>query len=112
MWFSGNYGVELKMTLDQARSASHSGSCDSDVRELSKIPAIARQLRRISADTLRRELKEHGAWDSEELDDHDQNLQRILWLASGSILDEYHEKRERPVIRPLNGRVASNHLAG
>ena len=111
MWFSGNYGVELKMTLDQARSASHSGSCDSDVRELSKIPAIARQLRRMDADVLRRELKEYGAWDSEELDDHDQNLQRILWLAAGSILDEYHEKHAHPVIRPLSGRAVSDHFA-
>jgi hypothetical protein len=48
MWFSTSSGrIELKMTLDQARSASHQGQCDSDVRDLSKVPAIARQLAKI-----------------------------------------------------------------
>jgi hypothetical protein len=36
---------------------------------------------------LRRTLKEYGAWDATELADHDQNLQRILWLAAGDISD-------------------------
>jgi hypothetical protein len=84
---SGSGSIELQMTLAQAQSASHSGSCDVDVRELSKVPKIVRQLDKIKPETLRDELKEYGAWDENELADHAQNLQRLLWLAAGDIVD-------------------------
>jgi hypothetical protein len=88
MWFTTGSGrIELKMTMAQARSASHQGQCDADVEELSKVPAIARQLAKIDPATLAGELEEYGAWDAEELTDHEQNLQRLLWLAAGDIVD-------------------------
>jgi hypothetical protein len=90
MWYTGNYGVELQMTKAQAESASHQGQCDSDVRELSRVPKIARQLAKLDPAKLRSELKEYGAWDEAELADHDQNLQRILWLAAGDIVEASH----------------------
>lgn len=82
----------ITLTKDQARSASHQGQCDCDVAELSRVPAIARQLAKITPEALRAELKEYGAWDAAELADHDQNLQRILWLAAGNIVDESNHK--------------------
>jgi len=91
MFFHGNYGITLQMTMDQARSASHQGQCDADVEALSRVPVIARQLRKLDADTLRRELREYGAWDADELADHEQNLQRILWLAAGEIVERQYQ---------------------
>jgi hypothetical protein len=79
---SGNGLIQLQMTMEQAESASHSGDCEEDTRELSKVPAIAEQLARIDPSVLSSELKECGAWDSEELADHHQNLQRIVWVAA------------------------------
>lgn len=96
MLFSGNY-VDLQMTLDQAHEASHPGQCDTDVRGLSRVPAIARQLKKLDALALRRELKDYGAWDESELEDHDQNLQRILWIAAGDIVDHNFEKYKRSI---------------
>ena len=88
MWFSTSSGrIELQMTMAQAESASHQGQCDDDVRALSRVPKIARQLAKINPETLKGELREYGAWDSKELADHDQNLQRLLWLAAGDISD-------------------------
>src|SRR4029077_12825206 len=88
LWFtSGSGRIELQMTMDQAESASHQGECDDDTRELSKVPAIAEQLTKIDPVVLAAELKEYGAWDAEELADHDQNVQRILWLAAGDIAE-------------------------
>jgi hypothetical protein len=87
LWFAGNYGIELQMTMEQAESASHSGDCDEDTQELSKVPTIADQLAKLDAVTLSNELKEYGAWDAEELADHTQNLQRILWLAACDIAE-------------------------
>lgn len=88
-YFSSSSGrIELAMTLEQAEGASHQGSCDDDVRALSKRPEIAKQLAEIDPALLVRELKEYGAWEADELADHDQNLQRILWLAAGDIEEE------------------------
>ena len=96
MWFTSSSGrIELKMTLKQAEMASHQGECDDDVHFLSKLPSIARQLAKIDAGVLRAELEEYGAWDETELANHDQNLQRILWLAAGDIRDEAHQKVAR-----------------
>ncbi len=89
LWYtSGSGRIELQMTMEQAESASHSGDCDEDTRELSKVPAIAEQLAKIDPSVLSAELKEYGAWDSEELADHAQNLQRILWLATCDVTEQ------------------------
>ena len=89
LWFTSSSGrIELQMTVEQAESASHSGECDEDVREFAKVPAIADQLAKIDPALLSAELKEYGAWDDEERADHDQNLQRILWLAAGDITEQ------------------------
>lgn len=79
--------IELEMTKAQAASASHSGSCDDDVHELSCNPTIRDQLNKIEPALLASELKEYGAWDEIELADHDQNLQRLVWIAAGDIAD-------------------------
>jgi len=94
MWFtSGSGRIELKMTMAQAQGASHQGQCDDDVKALSQVPAIARQLRKIAPETLRNELREYGAWDAGELADHEQNLQRLLWLAAGDIVEESRARK-------------------
>lgn len=94
MWHTSSNGlISLQMTLAQARSASHQGRCDEDVEALSREPKIARQLRKIDPEELRRELREYGAWDYAELADHEQNLQRFVWLAAGAIADEAAERR-------------------
>lgn len=88
MWWCSSSGrIEIQMTKAQAASASHQGQCDDDVMALSRNLKIARQLAKIDPETLRRELYEYGAWDDDELSDHDQNLQRILWIAAGDIVD-------------------------
>lgn len=86
-WCSSSGRVEIEMTKAQARSASHSGSCDDDVRWLSQQPGIVNQLDKLDPALLAKELAEYGAWDKTELADHDQNLQRLVWLAAGDIAD-------------------------
>lgn len=89
MWHSGNYGNELKLTMEQARIGSHSGPCDGDIAYLRTVPAIRRQLDKLDPENLRRELEDYGAWNEEELSNHDDNLTRWLWIACGDI-DERH----------------------
>ena len=84
-WTSSCGRIELLMTSDDAASASHPGPCDADVYALSKIPRIKRQIDAIDPATLRLELREYGAWDNDALDDHEANLQRLLWIAAADI---------------------------
>lgn len=92
--FDGLRGLELEMTLEQARSASHQGSCDDDVEALAKVPEIAAQLDKMDVDTIRAGLKESGAWDAEELADDEQNRRRAVWLAACDIRENYNKQKD------------------
>lgn len=85
---------EFAMTLEQALSAAHQGECSEDVEALSRVPEIRSQLDALDPEQVRRELKGWGAWEAEELTDHEDNLQRILWLAACNIREE--EQHENP----------------
>ena len=87
-WTSSSGRLELKMTLAQAQSVSHSGQCYPDVITLMRVPAVARQLSKLDAALLASELKEYGAWDATELSNHQDNLERVLWLAGCDIAEE------------------------
>jgi len=53
-----------------------------------KLPKIKRQLAKINPELLRAELKEYGAWSPEELADHEDNLDRLVWIAGCDIREE------------------------
>jgi hypothetical protein len=94
MWASFNR-FEIKMTLAQAQEMSHQGQCDEDVAHGRAIPAIKKQLDKLNPEALRAELKEYGAWDANDLSDHDANLNRILWIAAGNFVEEHHERKRK-----------------
>lgn len=85
--FCGLRGLEIGMTKSQAQSASHQGECSADVKELSKVPEIRKQLNDFKKTEVRDALKEYGAWSQAELRDHEENLQKALWLAAGDIVE-------------------------
>ena len=87
MYATFNYIDSIKMTMEQAKQCSHLGACDDDVLRLSELPEIRRQISKIDPSQLVKELTEYGAWDEKELQDHKQNIQRILWIAAGDIVD-------------------------
>ena len=84
-WNLSNYGNDIEMTKEQAECASHQGDCYQDVRGL--LPELQNQLSKLDKEELKRELKEYGAWDNEELTDHEENLIRWVWISAGDILD-------------------------
>ena len=91
MLFTSRSGrIKLEMTLEQAQSVSHQGRCDEDFERLRHVPAIARQLAGIGLDALRDELLGYGAWGPDELEDHETNSTRILWLAAGDIVKKHN----------------------
>ena len=88
MHWNDSYGfIELNITKAQAHMGHHQGPCDSDIKKLRNIPAIKRQLNRLDPVKVREVLREYGAWDDNELSDHDANLDRLLWIACGDIVE-------------------------
>jgi hypothetical protein len=82
------------MTLGEARSCSHSGDCEPDVRALLAEPHIKSQLDAYPNAAFAAELHEYGAWSEEELKDREANELRILWLAACDISEEATERGE------------------
>jgi hypothetical protein len=87
-WSTGSGRIQLNIPKKVAESCYHSGQCDNDVKIARQMKSIKKQLDSIPKELLISELKEYGAWDSEELDDYEANKDRILWLACGDIFDE------------------------
>jgi hypothetical protein len=94
-WTSRNGRLNLEMTVAQARESSHPGPCDEDVFALSRQPEIQAQLEQMDPEILRDELLAYGAWKLTELQDHADNLQRILWLAAGDLVESHASKPRR-----------------
>lgn len=88
MIVSFNYISEcLNITKKLAAIGYHSGNCSEDIQRISELPEIKRQLKKINPEQLKKELYDYGAWDDQQLNNHDENIQRILWIACGDIVD-------------------------
>ena len=89
-WASFNT-FELRLTGECVTDCSHSGPCDSDVAHWT--PIVKAQIEADAfpnaptADKIRAELEEYGAWDADELADDEANFARMLWIAAGNISD-------------------------
>jgi hypothetical protein len=92
-YYSSSCGrIELSIKLSDAEKGYHSGACDSDIADLLTVPYIAAQINAINPELLAAELSGFGAWNAEELADHEENKNRILWIACGEIVDRQFEE--------------------
>jgi hypothetical protein len=87
-WVCSSGRIELDLSLDDAHTGYHQGACDQDIDYLSTIPRIKDQLSKLDPEIVKDELRGYGAWDDNELSDHDQNLKRLLWLACGDLVED------------------------
>ena len=86
-WNYSNYGNDLRLTTADAANCSHSGDCESDVMEVMNKPYIKKQLTSIDKNQLIKELSEYGAWDDSELQNHETNLMRWIWISAADIME-------------------------
>ena len=91
IWSSSSGRIELDLTIEQISKGYHTGQCDADIAELRHHPKIASQLVLLKPKLVASELKEYGAWDDVELLDHENNLDRLLWIACGDLIEEESE---------------------
>ena len=83
--------IRIDMTEEVVNSMPRIGNCEEATLTISQLPEIKEQTDEWGKDNLREELMEYGAWDDEELKDHAQNIQRMLWMICGDLLDEMTE---------------------
>lgn len=86
-WYanSGLFSLQITKAEAEAAQGAHRGDCVESIKLLSEKPRIRRQLVKLSPSAVRAELAEHGAWDGDELSNHAENLQRLLWIACEDI---------------------------
>ena len=83
-----NYITEsLNITKAVANECSKSGNNEYSVNYYMNLPKYKKQLLKLDKEQVRQELNDLGAWEDEELDNHEDNLQRLFWLACGNISD-------------------------
>jgi len=96
MWYSSSSGlIELNLTKRQAESVSGSGRQDENVAALMRVPSVRKQLQRLNPATVAAELRETGGWDTDELQDHEANLSRLLWIAGNDIVENAVSRNPR-----------------
>jgi hypothetical protein len=76
----------ISMRKDAVLDCAHPGACDKGVAYW--VGRMKRQLSKIDPQDIAKELAEYGAWDENELQDHDANLQRIVWTAANDIRED------------------------
>ena len=88
-WFgsSGRFSLTFP-TLEDAQYCAHQGDCLPEVQETVGLDWMAAQLEKIGPDVLRSELSEYGAWGPDELVNHADNLERIVWLAANDVAED------------------------
>lgn len=80
-WYTSSMAyVEFQLPGQCVMDCYHQGDCQPEVDYWKDKLHLD-----IDPASLAQELSEYGSWDLEELQDHDQNVARIIWLASGDL---------------------------
>ena len=101
-YYTGSGIISVTMPSEAVDDCSHQGACDDDVAfwidsgdvtfsEQFKTDEGTYKHRDATPAAIAAELSEYGAWDEEELSDHEQNLHRLLWSAACSLKEERYE---------------------
>jgi hypothetical protein len=92
---------ELRLPGKCVIDCSHQGQFDEDVAHWA--PLIKKQVKKDNfinkptAEKIKEELLDYGAWDDEELQDEDQNWHRLVWIASCNIAEEEKPDCSKPL---------------
>ena len=86
-----NYGNDLALMDQDVENCSASGDVSAAVREVSQMDYVKEQTAKFDPDQLRKELSDYGAWDYEQLQDHEENIQRWIWISACDISERERE---------------------
>lgn len=80
--------IYLKLTKQLIEECSHAGECIHDVEAWLEVPKIKNQFKLLSPENIAAHLEGYGAWNEEDLSDHEMNKVRLLWVAAGNGKEE------------------------
>jgi hypothetical protein len=81
--------IEFELPLAVALSCSQPGKdAEADVWRARQDPKLREALSQLDPEKVKEELRGYGAWDREELEDHETNLGRIVWIAACGIRED------------------------
>ena len=75
--------IENSIPIEALEDCHHQGQCDGDVKFWVKKLNFD-----FPFELGKNWLREYGAWDDKELNNHEENKHRILWLLSGNFQDD------------------------
>ncbi len=79
-------GIEVSLLKECIEECTHAGVCDAEVEKW--VQQSREELDLLDKELVAKCLKGYGAWSDEELQDHEQNLKRLLWVAAGNCKEE------------------------
>lgn len=94
IWSDGSGVLNLSFTRAQVYSVPCQGSADEAVHKLSLMPSILIQFAFMSDSFLRSILRPYGAWEDKELEDRQDNIHRLIWIACLDIQEEEFNKND------------------
>ena len=91
-WTDGSGRLVLNLTQEMRDIGHHPGACDRSIELLRELPEIKSQMAELNPEHVKLFLREYGAWGERELNNHEDNLTRTLWLACADCVDnpEYY----------------------
>lgn len=104
--------IELMIKLSDADLCSVGGrDAEPYVLELLQESYIENQLIKLDPQTVKEELAEYGAWDDQELNNHERNITRLIWIACGDVSEQSHETLENLRIYDNGGKTLDRYTA-
>lgn len=115
-WIGGDNGdLELELTEEQFMSIPRGQDCSPEVKIIRQDPKVEEQLKRMSVESVKTYLFHFCCWEDDELNDHEENLDRLVWLACEDIRENINEESNQaenvsPVPRKLSDLLIQNKI--
>lgn len=90
-----NYIGSIELPIEIVNMCPKSGAADTAISEMLKLQEVIAEVNGIDKEKLKLELREYGAWSESELNVHEDNITRILWIACGNIQDELYNEQNK-----------------
>lgn len=82
---------QIKISPKDIKLLTKPGDATENVKMVAKKLYMVKQLANIPKESLVKELKEYGAWDDEELSNHNENLLRWIWICASEELHNHNK---------------------
>lgn len=89
-----SYIHPITLSDEVVADCSRSGNVGDSIAHWVEQPEVKKEMDRLHNQQLKKELSEYGAWSDEELESHEENLKRILWIACGNIAEGDYDEEE------------------